>query len=71
MCIRDRLSIAPNSFGQNILQVSNILVRGGAVRVYGRNVSGDEARVMGETAQIDENGRLLWNSSCLRVSNLS
>ena len=53
------LSIAPNSFGQNILQVSNILVRGGAVRVYGRNVSGDQARVMGETAQIDENGRFV------------
>jgi len=55
----DWLSIAPNSFGQNILQVSNILVRGGAVRVYGRNVTGDQASVMGERVQIDENGRFV------------
>ncbi|WP_427454228.1 DUF7507 domain-containing protein [Litorimonas sp. WD9-15] len=50
---------APNSFGQNTLQVSNILVRGGAVRVYGRNVAGETATVMGEQVRVDEQGRFV------------
>ena len=53
------LAQAPNSFGQNTLQVSNILVRGGAVRVYGRNVAGTTASVMGEQVRVDEQGRFV------------
>jgi len=48
---------ASGAFGQNTLETSNVRVRGGSVRVYGRNVSGEIATVMGEEVRIDPDGR--------------
>jgi len=50
---------ASGTYGQNTLETSNIRVRGGAVRVYGRNVKGETATVMGEAVRIDEDGRFV------------
>jgi len=47
------------AFGQSTLQLSNILVRGGTVRVYGRNVPGQRVTVLGQEIGIDENGRFV------------
>ena len=53
------LESASGTFGQNTLETSNVRVRGGSVRVYGRNVPGDAAVVMGETVRIDDDGRFV------------
>ena len=50
---------ASGTYGQNTLESSNVRVRGGAVRVYGRNVPGETAIVMGETVRIDSDGRFV------------
>ncbi len=50
---------ASGTFGQNTLETSNVRVRGGAVRVYGRNVVGETAIVMGENVRIDSDGRFV------------
>lgn len=53
------LESASGTFGQNTLETSNVRVRGGSVRVYGRNVPGEVAVVMGETVRIDPDGRFV------------
>ena len=53
------LESASGTYGQNTLETSNVRVRGGSVRVYGRNVPGDAAVVMGETVRIDPDGRFV------------
>lgn len=53
------LESASGTFGQNTLETSNVRVRGGSVRVYGRNVTGETAVVMGETVRIDADGRFV------------
>jgi len=53
------LETASGAFGQNTLETSNVRVRGGSVRVYGRNVPGETAVVMGETVRVDEDGRFV------------
>ncbi|MEP3892512.1 MAG: hypothetical protein ABJN52_00770 [Litorimonas sp.] len=53
------LESASGTFGQNTLETSNVRVRGGSVRVYGRNVPGETATVMGETIRIDADGRFV------------
>jgi len=50
---------ASGTFGQNTLESSNVRVRGGSVRVYGRNVQGESAIVMGETVRVDPDGRFV------------
>ncbi len=50
---------ASGTFGQNTLESSNVRVRGGAVRVYGRNVKGETAIVMGQAVRIDSDGRFV------------
>jgi len=50
---------ASGTYGQNTLESSNVRVRGGSVRVYGRNVPGETAVVMGETVRIDSDGRFV------------
>ena len=47
------------AFGQNTLVKDNVTVRGGAVRVYGRNISAEEVGVMGQRVRVDENGRFV------------
>ncbi|WP_233353696.1 DUF7507 domain-containing protein [Hellea balneolensis] len=47
------------AFGQNTLQVDNIRVRGGSVRVYGRNVGGETVQVMGQTLTVDADGKFI------------
>ncbi len=47
---------ASTAFGQNTLLKDNIRVRGGSVRVYGRNVPGETATVMGQNIAIDPQG---------------
>ena len=53
------LARASGTFGQNTLETSNVRVRGGSVRVYGRNISGETAIVMGERVRVDEDGRFI------------
>ena len=53
------LERASGTYGQNTLESSNVRVRGGAVRVYGRNVPGKTALVMGEQVRIDPDGRFV------------
>jgi len=50
---------ANTAFGQNSLRVDNIRVRGGSVRVYGRNVPGATADVMGQTITVDGDGKFI------------
>jgi len=50
---------AHTAFGQNTLLVNNITVRGGSVRVYGRNVAGDTVQVLGQTVAVDEDGKFI------------
>ena len=50
---------ANTAFGQNALSVDNIRVRGGSVRVYGRNVAGATAMVMGQTITVDGDGKFI------------
>lgn len=45
---------ARSVFGQNSLLVDNITVRGGSVRVYGRNVPGQTVQVLGQTVSVDD-----------------
>jgi uncharacterized repeat protein (TIGR01451 family) len=47
---------ASTAFGQNTLLKDNIRVRGGAVRVYGRNVPGESVSVMGQNIAVDPQG---------------
>ena len=47
------------AFGQDTLASSKITVRGGSVRVYGRNVPGRSVTVMGEQVEVDRNGRFV------------
>ncbi|NNE58302.1 MAG: DUF11 domain-containing protein [Hellea sp.] len=47
------------AFGQNSLVKSNVTVRGGAVRVYGRNINADEIGVMGQRVRVDETGKFV------------
>jgi len=47
---------ASTAFGQNTLLKDNIRVRGGTVRVYGRNVPGETVSVMGQTIAVDPQG---------------
>jgi len=47
------------AFGQNTMQVDNIRVRGGSVRVYGRNVGGETVQVMGQTITVDSDGKFI------------
>ncbi len=53
------LERASGTYGQNTLETSNVRVRGGSVRVYGRNVLGETAIVMGETVRVDSDGRFV------------
>jgi len=53
------LERASGTFGQNTLETSNVRVRGGSVKVYGRNVPGEAAVVMGERVRVDEDGRFV------------
>ena len=53
------LERASGTYGQNTLETSNVRVRGGSVRVYGRNVPGEMAVVMGEAVRIDSDGRFV------------
>jgi uncharacterized repeat protein (TIGR01451 family) len=50
---------ALTAYGQSTLQSSNIRVRGGTVRVYGRNVPGASVTVLGQNVSIDESGRFV------------
>ena len=50
---------AHTAFGHNSLIVDNIRVRGGAVRVYGRNVPGDYVDVMGQSIAVDKDGKFV------------
>ena len=50
---------ADAAFGQNTILKSNITVRGGSVRVYGRNVPGDTVTVMGQTITVDPEGQFV------------
>ncbi|MEP3889063.1 MAG: hypothetical protein ABJN69_01275 [Hellea sp.] len=50
---------ARTAFGQNSLLKDNIRVRGGSVRVYGRNVPGQTVRVMGQNITVDEDGKFV------------
>jgi len=50
---------ASTAFGQNTLLKSNITIRGGTVRVYGRNLPGREAIISGQAVKIDESGRFV------------
>ncbi len=53
------LERASGTFGQNTLETSNVRVRGGSVKVYGRNVPGEAAVVMGERVRVDADGRFV------------
>ena len=48
-----------DAFGADTLAMDNIRVRGGAVRVYGRNVPGERASVFGQSVRIDHEGRFV------------
>ena len=50
---------AYTAFGQNSLIVDNIRVRGGSVRVYGRNVPGRFVNVMGQSIAVDADGKFV------------
>ena len=50
---------ARTAFGQNSLLTDNIRVRGGSVRVYGRNVPGETVRVMGQALTVDGDGKFI------------
>jgi len=50
---------AKTAFGKNSLRLDNIRLRGGAVRVYGRNVAGTTAQVMDQTILIDADGKFI------------
>ena len=50
---------ARTAFGQNSLLIDNIRVRGGSVRVYGRNVPGETVDVMGQTIIVDGDGKFI------------
>ncbi|WP_418152373.1 hypothetical protein AB8615_10925 [Litorimonas sp. RW-G-Af-16] len=50
---------AQTAFGQNTLLISNVTVRGGVVRVYGRNVPGESVNVMGQIIDVDDAGRFV------------
>ncbi|MGB0907990.1 MAG: DUF7507 domain-containing protein [Maricaulaceae bacterium] len=50
---------AGSAFGQNTLLMSNIGVRGGTVRVFGRNVPGRNVTVMGQTIRVDADGQFV------------
>jgi len=56
---QDWLAESNTAFGQNTLLISNITVRGGAVRVYGRNVPGQSVTVMGQDIRVDETGKFI------------
>jgi uncharacterized repeat protein (TIGR01451 family) len=47
------------AFGQNALSIDNIRLRGGSVRVYGRNVPGSTVLVMGQTITVDNDGKFI------------
>jgi len=50
----------PNlTFGQNSLTVDNIRLRGGTVRVYGRNIPGTSVQVMGQYIGVDADGKFV------------
>ena len=53
------LAESNTAFGQNTLLMSNIPVRGGSVRVYGRNVPGKSVTVMGLDVHVDETGKFV------------
>ena len=53
------LNEADTAFGQNTLIKSGITVRGGAVRVYGRNVPGESVLVSGQEITIDSQGQFI------------
>ena len=53
------LESASGAFGQNTLETSNVRMRGGSVRVYGRNVPGSFVTVMRERIRVDEDGRFV------------
>jgi len=50
---------AYTAFGQNTLVKNNVTVRGGAVRVYGRNINAEEVGVMGQRVRVDASGRFV------------
>ena len=50
---------AYTAFGQSTLIDSNIKVRGGSVRVYGRNVPGETVTVMNQVVRVDDSGRFV------------
>jgi len=58
----EALTRADSVFGADTLLIDNIRVRGGAVRVYGRNVPGTTATVFGQAVTIDEEGRFVAES---------
>ena len=55
----DWMNTAASAFGEDTLLVSNIRVRGGTVRVYGRNVPGQNVIVMGQSVRVDEDGKFV------------
>ena len=50
---------AQTIFGHNTLLIDSIRVRGGSVRVYGRNVPGETVRVMGQSILVDDDGKFV------------
>ncbi len=59
LSMEDWAQQAYTAFGQNTLVKNNVTTRGGAVRVYGRNIAGGTALVMGQTVRVDESGRFV------------
>jgi len=47
------------AFGQNTLVKDNVTIRGGTVRVYGRNIKAEEVGIMGQRVRVDESGRFV------------
>jgi len=50
---------AYTAFGQNTLVKNNVTVRGGAVRIYGRNIDAQEVSIMGQRVRVDDSGRFV------------
>jgi len=47
------------AFGDNILRVDTIRVRGASVTVYGRNVPGSSVNAFGDSIRVDDTGRFV------------
>ncbi|RZV44458.1 MAG: DUF11 domain-containing protein, partial [Acidimicrobiales bacterium] len=57
--LEDWAAQSNTAFGGDTLLIDNITVKGGAVRVYGRNVPGTSVAVMDRTVPVDENGKFV------------